>query len=65
MEAKLRILLLNNLVKKNLHFLLHREISDKNRKSLISVLFFYHFIIDYFRKPMAPSGGTYFCSSRK
>jgi len=46
-------------------FLLLPEISDKNRKSQISIFFFYHLIIDYFGKSMAPSGGTFLCSSRK
>jgi len=58
MEAKLRILMLNNLVKKIKFFLLH----DKNRKSQISTLFFYHFIIDCFGKSMAPFGGTFLSS---
>jgi len=58
MEAKLYILLLNNLVKKNHQiFITSRDIPE------ISILFFCH--IDYFGKSMASFGGTFLCSLRK
>jgi len=60
MKAKLPILLLNNLVKKNSKYFNYiRRYPTKTEKVKFLFLFFYVFIIDYFGKSMAPFGGTF------